>query len=206
VSDEYAGEPIPGLPGHLPPGEVILWQGSPDWLRLARDAFKTRWIAGYFAVLLLWALFDGNATGLVMTLGVGALGVALLHLLAWLVARATIYTLTNRRIVFRFGVALQKCVNVPLVAIGSAGLHRNADGSGDIPLLLTQAHRLGYVQFWPNVRPWKLGQPEPMIRSVPDVDTVAQHVASALLAVHPAGAPVSGDRKQTPMNSQMVPA
>jgi hypothetical protein len=206
VSDEYAGEPIRGLPGLLPPGEVILWQGSPDWLRLARDAFKTRWVAGYFAVLILWALVDGNATGLAMTLAVGALGVALLHVLAWLVARATIYTLTNRRIVFRFGVALQKCVNVPLVAIGSAGLHRNADGSGDIPLLLTQKHRLGYVQFWPHVRPWKLARPEPMIRSVPQVDTVAQHVAAALLAVHPGGAPVAEQHQDAPIHNHMVPA
>ena len=90
MSAEYEIEPIRGLPGDLPEGEHILWQGAPSWKRLARDAFKTRWVAGYFAALLLWAAVDGNASGFAMTLLVGAAGVALLHVLAWLAARATV--------------------------------------------------------------------------------------------------------------------
>ena len=39
---EYEIEPIPGLPGNLPPGESILWQGSPDWQAFARSVFHTR--------------------------------------------------------------------------------------------------------------------------------------------------------------------
>ena len=49
---EYENEPIPGLPGRLPPGERILWQGSPEWRALARTAFHTRLVAGYFAALV----------------------------------------------------------------------------------------------------------------------------------------------------------
>jgi hypothetical protein len=187
VSAEYDLEPIRGLPGNLPEGEHILWQGAPSWKRLARDAFKTRWIAAYFVALLLWALVDGNAIGFAMTLFVGAVGLALLNLLAWLAARATVYTITNRRIVFRFGIALPKCVNLPMVAIAGAGFKRNADGTGDIPLALLGEHRLGYAQFWPHVRPWKLAAPEPMLRALPDAAHVAELLSEALLAALPNG-------------------
>jgi Bacterial PH domain len=187
VSAEYEIEPIRGLPGDLPEGEHILWQGAPSWKRLARDAFKTRWVAGYFAALLLWAAVDGNASGFAMTLLVGAAGVALLHVLAWLAARATVYTITNRRVVFRFGIALPKCVNLPMSAIAGAGLKRNADGTGDIPLALSGTHRLGYVQFWPHARPWKVAAPEPMMRALPDVASVAALLSDALLAAVPNG-------------------
>ena len=187
MSAEYDLEPIRGLPGDLPEGEHILWQGAPSWKRLARDAFKTRWVAGYFAVLLLWAAVDGNASGFAMTLLVGAAGVALLHVLAWLAARATVYTITNRRVVFRFGIALPKCVNLPMTAIAGAGLKHNADGTGDIPLALCGAHRLGYVQFWPHARPWKVAAPEPMMRALPDVASVAALLSDALLGAVPNG-------------------
>jgi Bacterial PH domain len=187
VSVEYEIEPIRGLPGNLPEGEHILWQGAPSWKRLARDAFKTRWVAGYFAVLLLWAAIDGNAAGFAMTLLVGIAGLGLLHLLAWLAARATVYTITNRRLVFRFGIALPKCVNLPMSAIASAGLKRNGDGTGDIPLALSGEHRLGYAQFWPHARPWKLAKPEPMLRALPDATSVAALLSEALLAAVPSG-------------------
>ena len=37
---EYENEPIRGLPGLLPKGEYIVWQGSPDWRGLARRFFQ----------------------------------------------------------------------------------------------------------------------------------------------------------------------
>ena len=98
---EYDNEPIPGLPGLLPPGEDIVWQGSPEWRALARTAFHTRLIAGYFAVLAAWSLIStitggvrglGDLTGFAATVVVGMIGVSLLHLLAWASARSTIYT------------------------------------------------------------------------------------------------------------------
>lgn len=54
--NEYENEPIRGLPGMLPPGEQIVWQGSPQWRALARGAFRTRLVMGYFALLAAWAL------------------------------------------------------------------------------------------------------------------------------------------------------
>lgn len=193
---EYEHEPIPGLPGIPPPGETILWQGSPDWRALARTAFHTRIIAGYFAVLAGWALISAivqgvhsasDLTGVAMTTIVGFVGVGLLHLLAFGTARTTIYTLTNRRIVLRIGMALPKCINLPLGMIGSVGLAARADKTGDLPIVLTGKQRLGYIALWPHARPWKISTPQPMLRSVPDAATVASLIARHCLAANPDG-------------------
>ena len=45
---EHDFEPIRGLPGPLPEGETILWQGAPDWRVLAVQAFHVRAVAIYF--------------------------------------------------------------------------------------------------------------------------------------------------------------
>jgi hypothetical protein len=37
--DDFAGEPIPGLPADLPEGEKLLWQGSPGWRSQGDDLF-----------------------------------------------------------------------------------------------------------------------------------------------------------------------
>lgn len=184
--NEHDDEPIPGLPGMLPRGEHIIWQGSPQWRKLATSAFHVRLVAAYFGVLIAWAIVSGSAfTGLAITFGVGALAMMLLYGLAWLSARSTIYTLTNRRVVMRFGIALPKCVNLPLVAIVGADLKLNSDGSGDIPLQLGPASQLGYLQFWPHARPWKLAKPEPMFRDIADAANVAASLSEALRRVLP---------------------
>jgi hypothetical protein len=72
-------------------------------------------------------------------------------------------------------------------AIAGAGLKRNTDGTGDIPLALSGEHRLGYAQFWPHARPWKLAAPEPMLRALPNVAQVAELLSGALLAAVPTG-------------------
>ena len=64
MSTEYENEPIPGLPGIPPKGEHILWQGSPDWQVLARTAFHTRLVTGYFVLLTGWALGGAIARGI----------------------------------------------------------------------------------------------------------------------------------------------
>ena len=191
---EYENEPIAGLPGLLPPGEQILWQGSPDWRMLARTAFHTRLVAGYFALLCAWAVasaaYGGIAStadlaGVMMTAILGIVGLALLHLLAWGSARTTIYTLTNRRIVLRIGIAVPKCVNLPLSSIRSVGLAEHADGSGDLPLALAGAARLGYLALWPHARPWEIVSPQPMLRAVPAGARIAAMVARTCQSAAP---------------------
>ena len=194
---EHENEPIPGLPGHLPAGEHIVWQGAPDWRILARTAFHTRLIAGYFGVLTVVALVEAiRATaaspthfmGVATTIVVGIAGVGLLHLLAWGTARTTMYTLTNRRVVMRIGMALPKCINLPLGQVGRVDLNVRADGSGDLPLTLTSAQRLGYAALWPHARPWKISTPQPMLRAIPDATNVAALIARTCLAANPGGA------------------
>jgi len=196
---EHEIEPIPGLPGQLPPGERILWQGSPEWRVLARTAFHTRGIAGYFGLLIAVSLAFGSVTGIVMTAALGGVALGLLHLLAGASARTTLYTLTNRRIVFRIGVAVPKCINLPLSQIASVDLAFRADGTGDLPLTLLSAPRMGYLAFWPHVRPWTVGTPRPMLRAVPDAANVAALVARTCLAANPGGQIAVADVKPQPM-------
>jgi len=191
MSDEHEMEPIPGLPEELPEGERILWQGSPDWRGLALRAYHLKLAAVYFGLFALWSLVSGLSDGLpvsevamnLVALVVPALiGGGVLLLLAWLTARTTIYTLTDRRVVMRFGMALPMVVNVPFSIVTAAGARLHADGTADIPLALSQGSRLGYIVLWPNARPWRVRRPEPMLRCVADGKAVAQRIADALAA------------------------
>lgn len=196
--DDFAVEPVPGLPEPLPAGESLLWQGAPSWRCLARRAFHTRKLVVYFLLLAAWrggaalaagepALAAGASAAWAAVMGGAAVG--LLVLLAWLSARSTLYTLTDRRLVLRFGVALPMTVNVPFEVIESAAVKQHADGTGDIPVRLTRGSRVGYLVMWPHVRPWCLSRPEPMLRALPEADRVAGLLAGALRGALGAGAP-----------------
>jgi len=193
--DDFAVEPIPGLPERPPEGEHILWQGAPDWRALARRAFHTRKIAIYAGLLLTWhgtaALYDGASLGTALTAIAGALplaaaAVGLPALLAWLTARSTIYTITSKRLVIRGGVALPLTVNLPFSKIDAAAIKQHRDGSGDIPLTLKGDDRIAYLALWPNVRPWRLARPQPMLRALPDAADVAPLLVRALTAAQAA--------------------
>lgn len=182
---EYEHEPIRGLPGDLPPGERILWQGGPEWRTFARSALHTRWVGLYFAAMAALALLSGSLGGLLAAAASAAAVTGLLSLFAVLVARTTVYTITNRRVVLRVGVALQKCINLPLAVIGSAELRSLTGGHGDIVLVPNAVHRLGYAMLWPHARPLKIGRPQPMLRALPDAANVADVLARACGAIAP---------------------
>lgn len=191
--DDFAVEPVPGLPAALPAGESLVWQGQPQWRALALRALHARKVAIYFAVLATWsgiaAIYDGRgiaaAAWVVATqLLLGALAAGMLAGIAWLAARATLYTITTERIVIRFGIALTMSVNLPFTKIQSAGLRRHAGGTGDIPLGLSPGERVSYLILWPHVRPWRFRHVEPMLRCIPEADLVAQRLAAALARRH----------------------
>jgi hypothetical protein len=96
----------------------------------------------------------------------GALVLGLLALLAWAFARSTIFTVTDKRLVVRFGVALRLTLNVPFEQIDEVGLHCHRDGSGDITIRLNAATKISWLILWPFVRPWRLRSPEIMLRSL----------------------------------------
>lgn len=185
---EHEIEPQYGLPERLPADERILWQGSPDWRVLARHAFHVRKLALYFALLLAWGvgsnLADGMATGEALWSArwlavAGVLAVATFAALAWLSARTTVYTLTDRRVVMRIGIVLTVTFNLPLRALSGASLRALERGCGDIPIVLQGPDRISYLHLWPHARPWRLRQPEPTLRCVPEAAMVAARLSQA---------------------------
>jgi hypothetical protein len=187
--NEHDYEPVPGLPAPLPAGETILWQGSPRWETLAYRAMRIRQISAYFALLAIWSVVAGLSAGtlatqmVLSTLRLGALAalaIGLLVLFAWLVARTTLYTITTRRVVMRFGIALPMTLQIPFGKIDAAGLHEWSDGSGDIALSLQAGQRIAYLVLWPHARPWKITRPAPSLRAVPDAASVALVLGRAL--------------------------
>ncbi len=189
--DDFEFEPVRGLPKPLPPGEKILWQGAPDWKALARRAMRLRPLAFYAFVIVLWrgvtVVYDGGSVidGLV---GAGVLvmvfgaALAMLAGIAYFSARETVYTLTTKRVVMRFGVALTMTVQIPYTKIAAAGLLSHGDGAGDIPVSLVDTERVSYAVMWPHARPWTWRRPEPMLRCVPNAAAVAGVLAAALQA------------------------
>lgn len=178
---EHDAEPVLGLPGRLPEGERVLWQGAPCWRALALRAYHVRALALYFVALVAWvAAASSSARDTLLAAGLAGAALGLLTGLAWLTAQTTLYTVTSRRAVIRFGVAVPVTVNLPFAAISSAGLRAYADGTGDLALLMAVPRGLSWPVLWPHVRPWRLARPEPVLRAVPDAARAAQILARAL--------------------------
>lgn len=177
------------LPAPLPAGERVIWQGKPTFAGLALRSFHIREVAIYFGLLLVWRLWSNwsqgmaaaDATNSALWLIVPASSaIAVLAGLAWLFRRAACYTITSKRVLFQFGVALPMTMNIPLSKITNAALKIYRDGSGDIPLQVSDSKRVSYLLLWPHIRPWRMRVPEPMLSSVPDAAKVAAKLAEAL--------------------------
>lgn len=177
------------LPSPLPAGERLIWQGRPTFKGLALRAFHIREVAVYFGLILMWRLWSnwssgasfGDAVASALWLIIPALsGIAILAGLAWLFRRSAQYTITSKRVLLQFGVALPMTLNIPLTQITNAALRSYADGSGDIPLKLTDGGKASFLLLWPHIRPWRLRRAEPMLRSIPDAAHVAAMLSEAL--------------------------
>ena len=188
VFSEHDSEPMHGLPAVLPPGEKLLWQGSPQWRSLALNAYRVRALAIYFTVIVaargVYLLAGGATVGEALAGCVGPaafslVGLALLTGIAALAARSTVYTLTDRRVVIRQGIALSSALNLPFTVLRSADLRERGDGTGYIALSLTPGQRVSYLWLWPHVRPWRINQPQPMLRSLSDAAAVGETIGRA---------------------------
>jgi hypothetical protein len=185
-----------GLPGRLPAGESVLWQGKPQAFALARRAFRTRLIVGYFALLIVWrftgALTQGHGLGAAVLsafsgalLGAAALG--LFYGFAFLIARSTTYTITGKRVVITYGVALPKSLNLPFTKLSSADLALRAE-SGDI-VLQTEGKALSYALLWPHVQAGPKGRSLPTMRCVADAKGAADILGRAISPAATVAAP-----------------
>ena len=157
-----------GLPGRLPAGERILWQGSPSARALLRSMFHIRALAAYFALIIAWCAASSLRSGYGMEataitasrmIGVASVPLVLILVYAWLLQRTTIYTITTKRIVLHHGVAFPMSINLPFARIGAASLTTAAGGAGDIPVALTEGSKIAYLAVWPNARPWRMRNP-----------------------------------------------
>ncbi|MEM6467690.1 MAG: photosynthetic complex putative assembly protein PuhB [Pseudomonadota bacterium] len=182
---DFKFEPVLGLPEHLPKGEEVLWQGRPDWWVLAKEALVVRWVIGYFVLLAFWrvgTLLDQGPFATVVTsavpfLACGAVAAGILMLMAYVLARTTVYTITNRRVVMRIGAALTITLNLPFKQIQNAELDLRKSGTGTIALDVDQRTRLSYLVCWPHVRPWAIRHTKPALRCIRDAQKVGALLA-----------------------------
>lgn len=197
---EYDHEPTRGLPEALPEDEHIIWQGKPEWKKLAATALHIRLAVLYFALIAGVSLMrsDANTAAAMVVFAVVVTG--FLILFAYGVDRTTVYTLTNKRFVLRIGVALNKCINIPLSEIDTANLKTLPGGSGSIVLTLKGLPRMGYLMLWPHVRSLRIVRPQPMLRAIPDAARVARLLFNAAREVQPvapiAQAPITVDEPE----------
>lgn len=182
---EYDHEPTRGLPEELPDDEHIIWQGAPDWKQMALSALHIRLAIGYFLVIVATALFRGDVGTATAVTAFGVVVTGMCVLFIWGVARTTVYTLTSKRVVLRIGVALNKCINLPLGELETANLKSLSDGAGNIVLTLKGMPRLGYVMLWPHARSLRFVRPQPMLRAIPEAAKVAGLLFEATQAVQP---------------------
>jgi hypothetical protein len=207
--DDFATEPVRGLPEAPPEGERILWQGRPHGFWLSWEALSLPWVGGYFVVLALWrfvTLIDrmplakaiAAATPLLV---MGAVVIAMLLVVGYVQARATVYTITNRRVAMRIGAALTVTLNLPFTQIASADFRRGRGGTGTIALDLMGDTRLSYLVCWPHVRPWVMRRTQPALRAIPEAERIAALLAEAAetrlstpqIARRPAPAPMAAE-------------
>ena len=202
---EHEFEPEYGLPEQLPPGERILWQASPSAPLIFWSVFRGRLLLAYFGLmLLLRGSFMYTDTGSVAQTAAAVSWLGLLFLVAlglfgWLsllIAKTTVYTLTDKRLVMRIGIVLNLSFNIPLRRIQAADVRRLANGTGEIAISLHPDDKIAYPHLWPHARPWHLSNPQPMLRGLPKVAPVASLFEAAWRANQPASAPAQASASQ----------
>ncbi len=185
--DDFAFEPVKGLPERPPEHERILWQGRPDTWQLAREALKINWITAYFAIVVVWRAsvgsIDGGLAGAVafglpyVGLWLAAMGV--IAVLALAMARSTVYTITTARVAMRIGAALNVTLNLPFRQIANADLSLRSNGTGTIALETLGETKFSYLVLWPHCRPGHVRVTKPALRCIPEAEKVAGLLAEA---------------------------
>lgn len=189
ITREHEIEPVSGLPENLPQGETILWQGRPSARLFSRHYLKKHWIAGYFLLLTIWSvaggLYDGRpvlgiAFSVAVLCALGAIVISMIEFYAWAVEKTTVYTITNHRIVIRFGVAFSMTLNLPFKQISTVSKGDLRGKAGHLAIKLLRGHRMSWLVQWPHVRAWRFSEPEPSLVCLPDAQKAAEILAVAI--------------------------
>ena len=199
-----------GLPDHLPDGEQLLWQGKPDWKRLAINSFHIRKVAIYFTAIILaqsaWKLTNGTTFAEALQVvpkiaGLGCLACAILAAIAFATARTTNYTLTSKRVLMKVGIALPVIINLPLRQIDGVSFAATGNDCGTVCFKTGGDVRLAYMLLWPHAMPWQFMKPKPAFRDIPQVEEVASRLANVLGGQMPVL-----ERQSSMPEGKMVPA
>jgi hypothetical protein len=202
LGHEHEFEPQFGLPERLPSGEHIVWQGSPDLGALASSAFHVKKLVIYFIFLIgvcAWPALESGAGVMAVLQAIKwitpltLVGLAAAWVLAYMTARTTVYTLTDKRVVMRLGIVLTVTFNFPLKQIASSDVRMLEGSFGDVTLSLQGSDQIAWIHLWPSVRPWRLRNPEPTLRAIPDAQDFAFQLRDAWI-------------KATGLPAQAIPA
>ena len=181
-----------GLPGRLPAGERLLWQGSPSWRTLLRSMFHIRAVAAYFAIIIAWCaasyLRNGDNVGEVGLSVLRMSGVALVPLVLMVIYALLLqphndlhhHHPPHRAAPWR-GIPH---VHQPALRAQSRPprSRRTLTAAATSPSPLTDGSKVALLAVWPNARPWRMRNPEPMLRGIKDAASVAQILSRALAA------------------------
>lgn len=206
---EIRSEDLKPLPGPLPEGEHVLWQGSPQWQPMGRRVFHTYKISIYFAVIIAWVGIAAGLSGglsdalrsLLWTIPPALAVVLLLGFLGWAYSRSTVYTITNKRVIIQSGLAFTTAINLPFSKLDSADLATFNDGSGDIELTMS-GPRILYSMIWPNNRLFAIRRPKPVLWALAEprqtADILGQALASEERQEQQAGKPAADQQADLP--------
>ncbi len=165
----------------LAPGEEIVWRKSPSWAGIARDVFHIRGLAAYFGLLFALDAYQAWGKGLpvakavhdsVPLLFITVLTLAFVGAIAWFSSRTTRYTITDRRVILNYGIAMPATLSLPFAQIVTTSVSVNRDHTGDIALALRDSNHMPFLKLWPLARPWYVTKPQPMLRRVPQAALV----------------------------------
>ncbi|HYW32106.1 MAG TPA: photosynthetic complex putative assembly protein PuhB [Gemmatimonas sp.] len=179
---------IRGVPHPLPAGERLLWEGAPNARAVARHVFKGRWIAAYFGImLLLWGTttsvpFGGAEyfTALGIRVALVAVVLGIVEILSQVVARTTVYAITDQRVVLRIGMVIPMSINVPFGLLTSASVAAFKDGTGQVLMELSSEQRIAYIALWPHCRAFRFTRPQPLLRGLLEPKRIGELLATAV--------------------------
>ena len=171
----------------LRPGEVLVWSGKPHWRTLATRVFHIGAVSMYLSALVFANALAARMQhlsamdtlhGVAPVLALLAGGVAFVAFLAWATGRTTLYSVTNQRVVMQYGVAIEATLSLPMRLIRSVAVSDKA--IGDVLITMKPGNKISLARLWPHARPWRITQPEPMLRALPGVAPVAALIARAV--------------------------
>jgi hypothetical protein len=165
-----------------PPEDATVWRGRPGWASAAIRIWKVRIVAVYFTLLLadgarLAFAGTGAPAGVIegdaKLLATAIIAVGGLLVLALLTQRTTLYSIDDRQVTLRYGIALQATLVIPFGAIEHVGVRVHRDHTGDVALRMKDGQHMLYAKLWPHARPWRLFRAEPMLRCIPQAGVVS---------------------------------